>query len=81
MGKPTEENKQIETDIPIQRCGHKGNWRGVGQSLLSLGAGNVILMVSTVCGECGDTSVSINPVPLTPKKTKDLVLPDNKIVT
>ncbi len=81
MGKPTEEKKQIDTDIPIQRCGHRGNWRGIGQSLMVIGPGNVVLMNSIVCGECGDTVVNINPVPMVPKKTKDLVLPDNKIVT
>ncbi len=79
MGKPTEENKQIDTDIPIQRCGHTGNWRGVGQSLMVLGPGNVVLMNSIVCGECGDTVVSINPVPVVPKKTSGLTVPDIKL--
>lgn len=57
----TDANKDNSFVPKEPRCGHKGNWRGIGQSLIAK-PDSVIIVASSVCGECGDVDMSLNTI-------------------
>lgn len=71
--KNQKEQKLITATNPLKGCGHLGKWNGNGQSIFKLE--NSIMIISTsVCGECGQPVISVNKIGITPVKLKDEVI-------
>lgn len=49
-------------------CGHTGKFTGIGQTVASQG-GQLIIISSIVCGECGQQRVEVNNMSLELKKS------------
>lgn len=69
-------NKKTTPEIREPRCGHKGNWGGVGQSAVVDKSG-IIVIATTVCGECGDVAISVNNMKAqqAPPERNNIVVP------
>lgn len=60
-------------------CGHTGKWTGSGQSIVNMGT-SIMIISTSVCGECGQSVISVNKINITPTTPKDDILkPDRKL--
>jgi hypothetical protein len=60
-----------------KQCEHFGKFKGVGQSVVPIASGLLVICTS-ICGECGMTSTQLNTIPMGEKKSS-IVVPDKKI--
>lgn len=75
MGDKKEVLQNKETE-PL--CNHKGKWTGGGQSIFNTGTALIIISTS-VCGECGRSVINVNKLGVTVKKPSDIVSTDGKL--
>lgn len=66
--------EEIKDTEPTKDCGHTGKYLANGQNIAQIGT-NIIVLTSSVCGECGQPTLSVNKIEVGLPKPSGVVVP------